>query len=144
MEVKLGLTSKKMHYFIASNEHGRQLVFVSSVSGMTMCQVLVRPRPSMRKESMSVNQNAIEVSPLAWSMLEATFAARHGCIELASDTELENEDSQRFHEKVGFKEVERVASYIKNLSHENRERGLIDVLILQRGLASLLRFQQLP
>lgn len=74
----------------------------------------------------------------------ATFAARHGCIELASDTELENEDSQRFHEKVGFKEVERVASYIKNLSHENRERGLIDVLILQRGLASLLRFQQLP
>lgn len=58
-----------MHYFIASNEHGRQLVFVSSVSGMTMCQVLVRPRPPMRKESMSVNQNAIEVSPFAWSML---------------------------------------------------------------------------
>ena len=38
-----------------------------------------------------------------------------GCHELASDTELNNTDSQAFHERIGFREAGRTITYIKNL-----------------------------
>ncbi|WP_269318103.1 aminoglycoside 6'-N-acetyltransferase [Exiguobacterium sp. KJ 601] len=119
MEVKLGLASKKMHYFIASNEHEEAVGF---------CQLSFRhdyvpgssTSPTAYVEGIYVSESERHRG-VASRLVDAasTFAVRHGCIELASDTELENEDSQRFHEKVGFKEVERVVTYIKNLSHES-------------------------
>lgn len=43
------------------------------------------------------------------------WARQQGCVELASDALIENQDSYQFHTKVGFKEVERVVYFIKSL-----------------------------
>lgn len=43
------------------------------------------------------------------------WALAHGCTELASDALLENTGSYQFHTKVGFQEVERVVSFIKQV-----------------------------
>lgn len=54
---------------------------------------------------------------LAKDMLLACekWAKKQGCTEFASDCELENEDSQRFHLKMGFKEANRIICFAKNL-----------------------------
>lgn len=119
MEVKLGLASKKMHYFIASSDTGGAIGF---------CQLSFRydyvpgssASPTAYVEGVYVIESARHQS-VASHLIEAAsiFARRNGCIELASDTELENKDSQQFHKKIGFKEVERIVTYIKNLSHES-------------------------
>lgn len=48
------------------------------------------------------------------SAVEA-WAKRHGCVELASDTDLANSVSQQAHEALGFEETERVVFYRKLL-----------------------------
>ncbi len=44
-----------------------------------------------------------------------TWAKEQGCKEFASDVELSNIVSQEVHEKMGFKEVNRVVCYIKEI-----------------------------
>ncbi|MBU1167448.1 GNAT family N-acetyltransferase [Patescibacteria group bacterium] len=39
-----------------------------------------------------------------------------GCTEIGSDAEIENVESQKFHKKIGFKEANRIVSFIKKLS----------------------------
>ena len=46
------------------------------------------------------------------------WAREKGCIEFASDCELDNEDSLKFHMKVGFKEANRVICFTKKLSNK--------------------------
>ncbi|BAU07132.1 N-acetyltransferase [Fischerella thermalis CCMEE 5330] len=49
------------------------------------------------------------------------WALEHGCGELASDALLENKASYEFHTKVGFQEVERIVTFIKQIpSSESR------------------------
>ena len=43
------------------------------------------------------------------------WARQQGCVELASDALIENQDSYEFHTQVGFEEVERVVFFIKSL-----------------------------
>ncbi|HEY2872290.1 MAG TPA: aminoglycoside 6'-N-acetyltransferase [Reyranella sp.] len=43
------------------------------------------------------------------------WAGEQGCRELASDTEIDNEDSQAMHEALGFAESERVVCYHKRI-----------------------------
>ncbi|MER3493458.1 MAG: GNAT family N-acetyltransferase [Mastigocladus sp. ERB_26_2] len=43
------------------------------------------------------------------------WALEHGCRELASDALLENKASYEFHTKVGFQEVERIVTFIKQI-----------------------------
>ena len=43
------------------------------------------------------------------------WARDQGVFELASDTEIENVDSQLFHKKAGFREVNKVVQFIKNI-----------------------------
>lgn len=43
------------------------------------------------------------------------WAADHGCTKLASDALLENVESQSFHKHVGFREVSRTVSFIKDI-----------------------------
>ena len=47
------------------------------------------------------------------------WALEHGCVELASDALLENTASYEFHTKVGFQEVERVVTFIKQIAAPN-------------------------
>ena len=49
------------------------------------------------------------------------WAFSQGCNEIASDTELHNEDSQIFHEKIGFVEANRVVCYSLNLLRKNEK-----------------------
>jgi aminoglycoside 6'-N-acetyltransferase I len=44
-----------------------------------------------------------------------TWAIQQGFTELASDTEIDNDKSQAIHKRLGFKEVERVVSFLKPL-----------------------------
>ena len=39
-----------------------------------------------------------------------------GCTEIASDTEVGNQDSLAFHEHLGFREVNRVVCFVKRIS----------------------------
>ncbi|HAX73771.1 MAG TPA: GNAT family N-acetyltransferase [Firmicutes bacterium] len=43
------------------------------------------------------------------------WAKYHGCLEFASDCELDNTDSLAFHLSVGFKEANRVICFMKKL-----------------------------
>lgn len=43
------------------------------------------------------------------------WAREQGCTEFASDCELDNEESYRFHMKVGFEEANRVICFTKRL-----------------------------
>lgn len=43
------------------------------------------------------------------------WAKAKNCVNLASDTTLENTQSQVFHEAAGFREVERVVCFVKTL-----------------------------
>jgi aminoglycoside 6'-N-acetyltransferase I len=43
------------------------------------------------------------------------WARGHGCIEMASDTWLDNDESQRVHEALGFEVVDRCVHYRKAL-----------------------------
>ena len=44
------------------------------------------------------------------------WAKEHGCIEFASDCELDNSASNSFHLKLGFTEVNRIVCFKKNLT----------------------------
>jgi aminoglycoside 6'-N-acetyltransferase I len=44
------------------------------------------------------------------------WAQEQGCVELASDALLDNTASHNFHARVGFQEVERVVSFIKQIT----------------------------
>lgn len=52
----------------------------------------------------------------------ATWGASHGCREFASDTTLDNTDSQAMHLALGFKETARLAFYLAPLTVEGQER----------------------
>ena len=54
---------------------------------------------------------------LAREMLEncQRWARQKGCIEFASDCELDNDDSRRFHLRMGFEEVNRIICFTKKL-----------------------------
>ncbi len=54
---------------------------------------------------------------LAKKLIKITekWALNKGCKQLASDTELENINSQKFHINLGFKEVNRIVNFIKTI-----------------------------
>ena len=54
---------------------------------------------------------------LAKELLKAceTWSKEQGCSEFASDCELENENSLKFHLKMGFEEVNRVICFMKRI-----------------------------
>jgi aminoglycoside 6'-N-acetyltransferase I len=50
------------------------------------------------------------------------WARGRGCIEMASDTWLDRDKSQRVHEALGFEVVDRCIHYRKTLGEKNREK----------------------
>ena len=44
-----------------------------------------------------------------------TWFKKKGCVEMATDAELDNLDSQKFHEGIGFQETYRIVQYKKSL-----------------------------
>jgi aminoglycoside 6'-N-acetyltransferase I len=43
------------------------------------------------------------------------WAREHGCVEIASDTWLENETSINVHKRLGYREVDRLVHFVKRL-----------------------------
>lgn len=43
------------------------------------------------------------------------WSRKHGCLEFASDIEIQNDSSQKFHIKLGFKEVNRIINFSKKI-----------------------------
>lgn len=115
-ELRLGLRSGKMHYFIASNN-----------LPLGFCQLSFRhdyvpgaaSSPTAFLEGIYVDES-VRGQNVATLLVEAAaaYARSKGCDELASDTEIDNDDSQRFHERIGFQEVERTVHYMKKLSRD--------------------------
>ena len=115
-EIRLGLRSGKMHYFLASND-----------LPLGFCQLSFRhdyvpgaaSSPTAFLEGIYVDE-PVRKQEIATRLVEAaaSYARSQGCNELASDTEVENDGSQRFHERIGFQEVERTVHYVKKLSRE--------------------------
>jgi aminoglycoside 6'-N-acetyltransferase I len=56
-------------------------------------------------------------SGLARQLLEQAegWCRSKGCTEIATDAELDNQDAQRFHERMGFEETYRIVEYRKKL-----------------------------
>ncbi|MCT4781858.1 MULTISPECIES: aminoglycoside 6'-N-acetyltransferase [Exiguobacterium] len=113
-EVRLGLRSDKMHYFLAVADEP-----------IGFCQLSFRYDyvPGATGEPTAFIEGIYVVdsergNAVATNLVETAtrFARSNGCTELASDTELENTGSQQFHERIGFKEVERTVHYIKKIS----------------------------
>jgi aminoglycoside 6'-N-acetyltransferase I len=48
------------------------------------------------------------------------WATEKGCLQLGSDTELDNAQSQEFHKHMGFAEVNRLVCYVKNVKRSTR------------------------
>jgi aminoglycoside 6'-N-acetyltransferase I len=44
------------------------------------------------------------------------WARAHGCVEMASDTEVENVDSQRAHAALGYRETERLVMFARRIA----------------------------
>lgn len=115
-EVRLGIRSGKMHYFIAETDEP-----------VGFCQLSFRhdyvPGTSTSPTAFIEGIYVIEAArqqDVGTRLVEAAsvYARSNGCDELASDTEIENVGSQQFHERIGFQEVERTVHYIKKLSRE--------------------------
>jgi len=113
-EVRLGLRSDKMHYFLAITEEP-----------IGFCQLSFRYDyiPGATEEPTAFIEGIYVIGPergndVATQLIETAtkFARSNGCYELASDTEIDNTGSQQFHERLGFEEVERTVHYIKKIS----------------------------
>lgn len=50
------------------------------------------------------------------------WASTKSCTEMGSDTWLDNPGAQKFHEKLGFKEEDKLIHYIKQIDSENRAK----------------------
>jgi aminoglycoside 6'-N-acetyltransferase I len=46
------------------------------------------------------------------------WARSKGCSEMGSDTELDNEDSMKFHRAIGFREIERHVVFLKAITEQ--------------------------
>jgi GNAT superfamily N-acetyltransferase len=58
-----------------------------------------------------------------------SWAASHGCREMASDCLLENTDSYKFHRKIGYEETERNIFFLKSLEPLKYEIHDVDEII---------------
>ena len=57
-------------------------------------------------------------SGIAAEMVEFAkeWVVSKGCTELASDCELDNEDSRLFHSKIGFEEANRIVCFVMKIN----------------------------
>lgn len=67
-------------------------------------------------EGIYVKQ-AFRKSGIASKLIQRSekWARKNGCTQLASDAEIENEHSIRFHKKNGFREENRVVCFVKTI-----------------------------
>jgi enamine deaminase RidA (YjgF/YER057c/UK114 family) len=72
----------------------------------------------------------------------ANWARQRGCHELASDTQLENELSQRVHARLGFIETERVVYFVRQLGQTADQTGGTEDRMSRRLISSGSSYEQ--
>jgi aminoglycoside 6'-N-acetyltransferase I len=103
---------------ILSGAWGEYVVFVAEIDGEIagFVEVALRPWGAGYLEGWYVRDEHRRKG-IGAQLVQAfeEWARAHNCVELASDTWLDNEVSQRAHEALGFEEAERVIGYRKKL-----------------------------
>ncbi|AFZ11303.1 GCN5-related N-acetyltransferase [Crinalium epipsammum PCC 9333] len=110
------LKSEREAGFLVRNANGKTMGFINLslrydyVAGATNSPVAYVEGIYVKDEyrNQGVGKYLIEFA--------SRWALEHGCTELASDALIENTASYDFHTKVGFQEVERVVTFIKQIS----------------------------
>ncbi len=111
------LKSEKHRHFLAVDENGNYLGFINLslrfdyVQGASSKPVIyvegIYVKPEYRKQGVA--KQLVQQAE--------KWALENGCKELASDAEIENITSQKFHEKLGFKKVSVSVHYIKTVNN---------------------------
>ncbi|GAB1541630.1 hypothetical protein NUACC21_43020 [Scytonema sp. NUACC21] len=109
------LTSERCESFLARNHDGEAIGFMNLslrsdyVPGATHSPVAYVEGIYVKDEyrKLGVGKSLIKYAE--------EWALEHGCAELASDALVENQESYEFHTHVGFQEVERIVTFIKQL-----------------------------
>jgi aminoglycoside 6'-N-acetyltransferase I len=100
---------------LALDEAGRA-IGIAEVSIRTYAEGCVTDRVAYLEGWFVEEQNRGRgVGRMLVAAVEA-WARAQGCVELASDTEIYNRDSEKAHEAMGFTEVERIICFRKELS----------------------------
>ncbi|HEY9694609.1 MAG TPA: aminoglycoside 6'-N-acetyltransferase [Oculatellaceae cyanobacterium] len=110
------LNSEREAGFLVRNDDGKAVGFINLslrseyVSGATSSPVAYVEGIYVKDEyrNQGVGKYLIEFA--------SGWALEHGCTELASDALVENTVSYEFHTRVGFQEVERVVTFIKQIA----------------------------
>jgi aminoglycoside 6'-N-acetyltransferase I len=105
--------SNKHTTFLCVDEHDKAIGFINlslryeHVQGATKSPVAyvegIYVNPDFRKKGVA--KDLVEQAEI--------WAKKKGCNELASDTELHNTISQKFHKNLGFKTAETIIHFIK-------------------------------
>ncbi len=106
-------SSKEKCFLLRNNQQYLGFIYLSLrtdyVEGASSSKVVyvegIYIRPEFRKQGFG--RLLIE--------LGEDWGKQEGSIEYASDVELYNEASQKFHEKMGFKEINRTVHYLKDI-----------------------------
>ena len=69
---------------------------------------------SVRKLLVKPNFRKSNVAKELFNVCES-WALQNSCTEMGSNTWLDNLESQKFHEKLGFQEDDRIVHYIKKI-----------------------------
>ena len=114
-EMEIVIESPRQEQFLVKDSQGKAIAFLhlslrfEYVPGATGSPVAFVEGIYVRDEyqNQSIGTSLIQYAE--------QWAFARGCKELASDALLENTASYQFHTKVGFQEVERVVSFIKQV-----------------------------
>ena len=109
------LKSEREAGFIARNDDGKTMGFINLslrsdyVAGATSSPVAYVEGIYVKDEyrHQGVGKYLIDFA--------SQWALEHGCTQLASDALIDNTISYEFHTKVGFQEVDRVVTFIKQI-----------------------------
>ncbi|MHB9019706.1 MAG: aminoglycoside 6'-N-acetyltransferase [Minisyncoccota bacterium] len=110
------LLASKYKTFISLNENNEPIAFIN-LSLRTDYVEGSKFSPVGYVEGIYVKPKYRKLG-IAKSLIEAAeyWAKQSGCRELASDTALDNIDSQKFHKNIGFTKADTIVHFIKKIN----------------------------
>ncbi|MCA0364122.1 MAG: GNAT family N-acetyltransferase [Bacteroidetes bacterium] len=109
------LESSNQKSFMAKNEEGEAIGFVN-VSVRVDYVEGAKKSPTGYLEGIFVEEK-YRKNGVAQALIKAgeDWLKQNNCTQIGSDTWLSNIDSQKFHEKLGFHEEEKLVHYLKEI-----------------------------
>lgn len=115
IEFQQTLTSSKQKIILAKNS-GQTLVGFAFISIRTDHVAGAEQPPTGYLEGIFI-EPGYRKKGIAKKLVQLgeTWLKKNNCTQMGSDTWLWNKESQEFHEKIGFREEERLVHFIKNI-----------------------------